>query len=187
MKKGLLIGTLLLIGLLSACSEEKANVVASAAKIESSDQCHLCGMMIANYPGPKGELASKGEENVFKFCSTRDLFAYYLQPENTHRAVAMYVHDMAELPWGSPDDDHFIDAKTAFYVWGSSQKGAMGATLGSFAEHKHATAFAEQYGGEIYTFEDITLELISGGMNMMNQGEGHSMMGDSSASAHSSH
>lgn len=138
---------------------EKAPQLAVA--IESGDECHLCGMVIGEFPGPKGELYLHGQPRVHKFCSTRDLFAFLLQPENRHRASQIYVHDMVQSPWNSPDDNHFIDAQSAWYVAGHSQPGAMGATLASFALEADAIDFAHLYGGEVLTFQSISLELLA--------------------------
>jgi copper chaperone NosL len=153
----------------SCSNDDTADMIKTAVTIEASDQCHLCGMVISNFGGPKGELASKDTTEVSKFCSTRDLFGFYLQPENKHRAENIYVHDMSVTPWESPDDEHFIDAKTAHYVWGSSKKGAMGDTLGSFSNHMDAMAFAKEFGGKVYKFDEVTLELLSNSMAMSSE------------------
>lgn len=148
---------------LAACSGDKeatANAIQAAA-IESSDQCHLCGMVIQNFPGPKGQLALKGDEKTRKFCSNRDAFTYYLQPENQHRKQAIFVHDMSKTPWESPSNDHFIAAETAFYVYGSNRKAAMGVSLASFSSMDSANEFMTEFGGEMVKFEDITLELLA--------------------------
>ncbi len=43
---------------------------------------------------------------------------------------------------------------------GSTQKGAMGSTLASFSKQKDAAYFAEQFGGNIYRFDEITLDIL---------------------------
>jgi copper chaperone NosL len=144
------------------CNDKQAELqmLKKAVAIESSDECHLCGMLITNFPGPKGEIADKRSEQVNKFCSTRDMFAYYLQPENKRHVTQLFVHDMSKMPWEQLNDGHFIDAQSAWFVTRSSQRGAMGATLASFSKKEHAEAFKEQFGGTIYTFEEITIDKI---------------------------
>ncbi|WP_076409672.1 nitrous oxide reductase accessory protein NosL [Shewanella sp. UCD-KL12] len=147
--------------ILSGCSESKQQVsVRQAAFIESDDECHLCGMLISNFPGPKGESYIKTSDVVKKFCSTRDLFSFILDPEFQHQVKEIYVHDMSQVPWGSPDDAHFIDARHAWYVAGSNQTGAMGRTLASFKQQSDAIAFSTEFGGKVYRFEDIKLTLL---------------------------
>lgn len=153
---------LLPIGLLQGCGgdDEKTAMVQQAVAIESSDECHLCGMIISNYPGPKGQLYSRGINGNMKFCSTRDMFAFIVDPENQHNIQQAFVHDMAVTPWGNPDDEIYIDAKKAFYVIGHGKKGAMGPTLGSFSKRSDAEAFAEVEGGRVLTFDQVTLDVL---------------------------
>ena len=153
--------SLLLLGL-SACGQESDNnnAIRQAAAIERGDECHLCGMLIGNFPGPKGELYLKTEQTVKKFCSTRDLFSFLLDPEYRKQVKEIYVHDMAKSPWQAPLDSHFIDARQAWYVVDSSQTGAMGKTLASFGKQKDAEAFAAEFGGRVYPFEQITLSIL---------------------------
>lgn len=155
---GLLLSALLLAG----CGESDAGAqVRRAVAIEQGDECHLCGMAISRFPGPKGEAYEQGEEQVRKFCSTRDLLNWALDPENRHARQQLWVHDMGQVPWEKPDDGHFIDAESAWYVVDSNQSGAMGPTLASFGQQEVAERFAAQYGGQVLTFNDLNLENIN--------------------------
>ena len=65
-----LVVCMLLVGLnlLQGCSNETETTVAQKViAIEKSDQCHLCGMTISKFPGPKGQLYSKGISHNMKF------------------------------------------------------------------------------------------------------------------------
>lgn len=147
--------------LLAGCGEDKKEVmVRQAIAIESSAECHLCGMIITNFPGPKGQVYARGIQDNMRFCSTRDMFAFIVDPENQHNIQQAFVHDMAVTPWDDPDDEAYIDAKKAFYVIGHGKKGAMGPTLGSFSTQADADAFASSEGGKVYRFEEITLDLL---------------------------
>lgn len=129
--------------------------VQRAVAIESRDECHLCGMIISRFPGPKGELYQHGRDRIFKFCSTRDMFAYLLDPEQAHSIESIYVHDMSKTLWDTPDDEFFIDARKAWYVIGHNQPGAMGPTLASFSDKKTADDFSSKYGGRVLPFQSI--------------------------------
>ena len=147
------------------CSDkaEQAQMLHQAVAMESGDECHLCGMLITRFDGPKGEVFRKEQsEQVFKFCSTRDMFSYYLDPENKRNVSQMLVHDMSKMPWGSNsiDDKYFIDAKTAWFVAGSEKTGAMGKTLASFSQQKDAKAFAAEFGGQVLSFEDVNFDTL---------------------------
>ncbi len=154
--------------MLAGCNDDSAENLAAqrAVAIESGDECHLCGMIITNFPGPKGQLYERGHTSGSnnasrKFCSTRDLFAYLLDPEHRHNVQSVFVHDMAVTPWDHPDDETYIDARTAWYVVGSQRNGAMGPTLASFSSEATAQAFADNNGGRLYRFDQLDLELIS--------------------------
>ncbi|MDX2367410.1 MAG: nitrous oxide reductase accessory protein NosL [Colwellia sp.] len=150
---------------LMSCSDkaEQQQMLHKAVAMESADECHLCGMLITRFDGPKGEVFRKETgDQVFKFCSTRDMFSYYLDPENKRNVAQMLVHDMSKMPWGSDsiDDKYFIDAKTAWYVAGSEKTGAMGETLASFSQLSDAQAFAKEFGGKVLSFADISYDVL---------------------------
>lgn len=130
--------------------------------IETGDECHVCGMLITRFPGPKGEVFVQRREAPLKFCSTRDLFVWLRQPESAAIVEAVYVHDMGQAAWDSPGLEHQIPAGSAWYVVGSGQRGAMGPTLASFAERGAAEAFAEAHGGRVLNYDEIDLEVLEG-------------------------
>ena len=156
----LLIVTILLA--LTACNESPSDLQLAqhAMNVERSDECHLCGMIITGFPGPKGQLYERGIEQNMKFCSTRDMFAYLLDPEHSHAIQTIYVHDMAVALWDTPSDEFYIDARTAWYVIGHERRGAMGPTLASFSDKTIAETFIKEYGGQLYNFESITQSLL---------------------------
>jgi copper chaperone NosL len=95
---------LVLSASISGCEKRSSEqVLQRAVAIESADECYLCDMIISRFPGPKGELYSREQQVVKKFCSTRDLFAFVLEPENTPHVAQVFVHDMAVAPWEFPD------------------------------------------------------------------------------------
>ncbi|MFO7594180.1 MAG: nitrous oxide reductase accessory protein NosL [Pseudomonadota bacterium] len=143
--------------------------------IEAGDECHVCGMIITRFPGPKGEAFVKHQDEPKMFCSTRDLFVWLLQPETEAVVEAIYVHDMEKPAWETPGAEHLIPAESAWFVIGSSRQGAMGATLVSFAKRDAAETFAGEYGGKVLAFNDITMETLNsmmgdGGMAMDHDG-----------------
>lgn len=158
---------------LAGCSNGEQQAVAKPDPVhfDSGDECHVCGMVITNFPGPKGQAFTERQQHTRKFCSTKDMFAWFLQPENENRDHTLYVHNMAETHWDHPDDTHLIDAREAWYVVGSERTGGMGPTLASFETESEATDFAAEYGGQVIGFADITLEHLNAGMAM------HSMEG----------
>jgi len=152
---------------LTGCSEPEKQItqIPNPVHFEPGDECHVCGMVITRFPGPKGEAITAREQTVHKFCSTYDMFAWALQPENAKRDHTLYVHDMAQTDWEHPDDTALIDAREAFFVVGSGRKGAMGPTLASFASEKSAADFANEFGGEIVEFKGVTMDHLTQDMS----------------------
>lgn len=158
---------------LTGCSEEpEQTALAAPQPITDGDACHVCGMTIVNFPGPKGQAFMQGNPEALKFCSTMDLFAFLKQPENETQLSHAYVHDIGKTPWEAPADDAYVRAVDAWYVVGHDQPGAMGHTLASFAEQDQAEGFRDKHGGEVIGFEDIDLELL-GKLGRGEMGEDH--------------
>lgn len=162
-QSALLASLALLVSLLCGGCEQRAGndpLQQPPVAFEAGDECHVCGMIIAHFPGPRGEAYVSRREQPLKFCSTRDLFAWLLQPETAAIVEQIYVHDMAQSDWSHPEDTRLIDARKAWYVAGSERSGAMGPTLASFAARDAAQAFADTYGGRLLRFDAITLSVL---------------------------
>lgn len=146
--------------LLAACGEDKKAVkLMPVVPFDKHDRCHLCGMVIAHYDGPKAEVFLKNIDEAVKFCSVRDAFTFALQPENARRLHTFYVHDMSGDDWEKPG--RFIDAKSAYYVYGSAKEGVMGVEPVPFADKNAAETFKKAQGGSILRYDEITLKRLS--------------------------
>jgi copper chaperone NosL len=164
------IGLVLLLSLLLVGCDKPvaAGVGDGPVAFHPADECHVCGMVISEFPGPKGEVVEQGAAK--KFCSTAEMLGWWLQPENHHAQSKLYVHDMGRSHWDTPDDAHLIDAKTAYYVLGTGLKGAMGVVLASFAEQAVAQKVAADTGGRVLRFEEIDLALLQQPSGMAHSG-----------------
>ncbi|MDP2244193.1 nitrous oxide reductase accessory protein NosL [Pseudomonas sp.] len=153
----------LVIGLaLLACSEPESEQQSLApVAFHDTDECHVCGMIITDFPGPKGQAMEKA--SVKKFCSAAEMLGWWLQPENRIGTAKLYVHDMGRSEWAKPDDGNLIDATSAFYVVGlgdSGLKGAMGAVLASFADEQAARKLAAIHGARVLRFDEIDQDVL---------------------------
>lgn len=150
----------LALALLQGCSEpERAQAaLPSPSHFTEQDQCHVCSMAIEGFPGPKGQAIGNEGQPVHKFCSTRDLLSWVLQPENRNRDLMLYVHDMAQTTWEHPADTALIDARNAYYVVGSQRTGAMGPTLATFSKQTDARTFVGEHGGSVIAFSDLEMK-----------------------------
>lgn len=136
----------------------------AATDFGAGTSCTLDGMLLAEYPGPKGQLWVKGQPGPEWFCDTLELLNTLKRPEQVRAVAGAWVQDMARADWNQPRG-HWIDARSAVYVLGSRRKGSMGATAASFADAAAARAFAAEHGGRVLGFAEITPEMtdLSGG------------------------
>ncbi|SEH67126.1 copper chaperone NosL [Stutzerimonas xanthomarina] len=166
-----LVTAALMLGL-AACNEaEQSEQLLEPVAFHSSDECHVCGMVISDFPGPKGQAVEKG--GVRKFCSTAEMLGWWLQPENRMLDAKLYVHDMGRSTWENPDDQYLIDATSAYYVAGTSLKGAMGVVLATFADESAAKSLAAMHGGRVLRFEDIDQSVLQQSSGMAHDMPGH--------------
>ncbi len=173
--KVITIAGLFSLALISGCNQDKKMDITTpeAVIIQNGEECDLCGMYINRFPGPKGQVFERGLTTAKRFCSTRDMFAYALQPEHQHRIEHIFVHDVASAPWDEQEKAQYIDAKTAFFVVGHKLKGAMGPALASFSKQQDAEQFATDHGGKIIGFAEIDIDRLSA---MSHQVMGHEPM-----------
>lgn len=156
LKAALLAATLLLP--LSACKEERAETAPPAPVAITADATgHYCGMNLADHPGPKGQVLVKGQERPVWLSSVRDTFAFTMLPEETKEVRAIYVTDVGKTADPQkPDLSAWVEARHAWYVLGSRQRGGMGeAEPFPFAEEAAARAFAAANGGTVKRFADV--------------------------------
>ena len=147
-----LIFLLLLIG----CKQTSAPV--AVQEITTGTSCSLDGMTLADFPGPKAQIHYATGKPDF-FCDTMEMFSIYLQPEQKKNITGMYTQDMGKANWEKPQGS-WIDAKTAFYVFGSKKTGSMGPTLAAFASQDNANKFAAEFGGKVLNFSQVTPEIV---------------------------
>lgn len=166
----------LLFGLiLAGCGDkEEVQVSYDPVAFHGDDECHVCGMIVIDFPGPKGQAVER--DGVRKFCSTAEMFSWYLQPENRILQARLYVHDMGQSHWEQPDDEHLIDATQAWYVTGTPLQGAMGASLASFADQQAAEELAAQHeGAQVVSFDQIDQKFLQQAAAAQHGGMGHDM------------
>lgn len=147
--------SLVVMSLVAACTREPAPP--AAQELTSGTACALDGMLLNDYPGPKAQIHYNDGTTEF-FCDTVEMFSILLRPESRRRVLAVYTQDMGQADWRQPRD-HWIDARSAWYVQGSKLKGSMGPTFAAFARQEDAEAFAGKYGGKVLRFDQVTPDM----------------------------
>ena len=134
-----------------------------AVDTHPEDACAVCGMYLDGSPGPRAEAWVSGRAKPLVFDSTRDFFAYVLQPENQASLQELFVQDSARIDWQQPAHAavSFIDARSASYVAWQPLPGSMGPTLAPFASLAAAEAFKAEHGGAVLGFSEITPALVA--------------------------
>ncbi|NLF54491.1 MAG: nitrous oxide reductase accessory protein NosL [Thauera phenolivorans] len=148
-------------GLLAACGSGDGGAGGTVVplEIERGTSCALDGMLLADYPGPKVQMHYSGLAQPDWFCDTIEMFNVYLNPEQARLVTAIYVQDMARADWNHPEGN-WIDARSAWYVFGSKRLGAMGPTAASFAAEADARAFAAEHGGQVLRFDEVKSDMV---------------------------
>jgi copper chaperone NosL len=144
---------------LAGCGQSGNEAAVAPLTINQGTSCSLDGMLLTDYPGPKAQIHYAGQAEPDFFCDTVEMFHMFLNPEQVRAVRGIFVQDMGRANWDEPRD-HWIDAKTAYYVHGSKRLGSMGPTIASFAQEADATKFAAEFGGKIYRFADITPDMV---------------------------
>jgi len=157
-RRTLILATLA-VTVLAGCEQSGSETAVAPLSINQGTSCSLDGMLLADYPGPKAQIHYAGQAEPDFFCDTVEMFHMFLNPEQVRAVRGIFVQDMGRANWDEPRD-HWIDAKTAYYVHGSKRLGSMGPTIASFAQEADATKFAAKYGGKIYRFADITPDMV---------------------------
>lgn len=147
-----LLGGLVLLSVLVSCNRAVPQAV--AREPGSDTACVLDGMLLTEFPGPKGQVHyAEGEPDFF--CDLIELFTALLVPEQKRPIAAAFVQDMGKADWAHPVGN-WIDANTAFYVTGSRKRGSMGPTFASFSSRQDAEKFQKEEGGNVLQFGQIT-------------------------------
>lgn len=145
---------------LSGCGRPTGDSLSNAPlEIDSHTSCSLDGMLLSDFPGPKGQIHYVQDRQIDWFCDTIELLSALLAPEQVRAVKSAWVQDMALADWSRPQG-HWIDARQAWYVLGSQRKGSMGPTAATFAAEAAARSFAQTHGGEVHRFGDIRPEMV---------------------------
>jgi copper chaperone NosL len=144
--------------LLAACDQGATpEKLPPPQEISSESVAHFCGMLVEEHPGPKGQVLLSDSDTPIWFASVTQTFAFTMLPEEPKNVAAIYVTDMGRAKnWDRPEPGTWIDAKKAFYVIESRQRGGMGVGEAiPFGEEAQAKAFIEANGGRMVTFTEM--------------------------------
>lgn len=169
-----------LSGTVAGCLGGDGAPAPDPVEIEADWSCDGCGMVITNHPGPNAEIYYADErpndhDNPARFCSTWEAFQFDFEKRDAGWSrEAFYVTDYSSVDYdvyqergdtlitSHTDAGAFIDGRDVTFVVASDAKGAMGEDLVGFSNDVDAEDFAEQYGGDLVAFADVTRDTIAG-------------------------
>jgi copper chaperone NosL len=155
---------LLAFALLAGCSQQEEVAMPDPFTLDAEAIGRYCGMNVLEHDGPKGQIILTRIPEAIWFSSARDAVAFTMLPDEPKNIAAIYVSDMAAAAsWEQPGADNWIDAREAFFVLGSRQRGGMGMSeTVPFSTEEAALAFAAANCGEVVRFDDIPLDYVLG-------------------------
>ncbi len=164
MRLSITIGVLAASLLLSACNGKEEAAMPPPFALTEEAMGRYCGMNVLEHAGPKGQVILQHIPEAIWFSSARDTIAFTMLPEEPRDIAAIYVSDMSKAQsWDEPGAENWVDAKKAFYVIGSTQRGGMGNEEAvPFSSEADARAFAEKHGGRLVRFDDMPQDYILG-------------------------
>ncbi len=148
--------------ILAACGPDDVADIPKPVNLTQEASGYFCNMTVVDHPGPKAHAFVKGSTVPFWFTSARDAVAFAMLPESANAIAAIYVTDMGTVPiWEDAAKGEWIEARTAYYVIGSSKRGGMGAPEAvPFAEEADAKSFKAKFGGQVLSYSDIPRDYV---------------------------
>ena len=126
--------------------------------VKSDEKCPVCGMFTYKYPRWVAQIFYT-KDNYLSFDGVKDMMKFYFEP-NRWGNYQMYSKDkISKMLVTDYYSQKAIDAKEAFYVFGSNVYGPMGNELIPFKNESDAKNFYfDHKGSKIIKFSDIMLD-----------------------------
>lgn len=131
---------------------------ATLVKTDSSKEfCNICAMHLTKF-------YKTNHVTEFKDGHKEQYCSLHCQAQ----ASTEHEHEIKNIQVVDTNSLKFIDTKDAFYVVGSSKKGTMSPiSKYAFSSNEDAVKFQDEFGGDIYTFEE-SLELAKDALEKEN-------------------
>jgi len=129
------------------------------ATVNETERCPVCGMYPARFPRWQAQIVLSSGERL-SFDSLIEVFRYQAK-HPTLNIADLYVSDYGDPSDQRRDTPHtWLPASEALFVIGTTLKGPMNdPALPAFASPSAARALAQQTGGRLLAYADLTPEL----------------------------
>lgn len=152
------LAAMLLALLLAACERTSEEAAVTPKTLTRAAVSIDDGMILVDYPGPKGQLQRQGGATEY-FCDTPGLLRAMRDPARAQGVAGAFVQAFDGRAWVSHTDG-WVPMEAPHYVIGSDRMGAMGPTIVPFMEREAADAFVAKHGGEVVPFAALTAERL---------------------------
>ena len=135
-------------------------LLAGSIEVTKKDRCLIRQFQV--YKHPAWIARAKTKQKTVYFSSPKSMFEYYFQPIRWTSLGALTSSDLVSVTVTDFNTLEAIDAKKAFYVYGSNQTSPGGDDLPAFASKEQAEIFAKKYNGKrVLSFDEVSNALIS--------------------------
>ncbi|MEF8773692.1 MAG: nitrous oxide reductase accessory protein NosL [Halobacteriales archaeon] len=167
------------LGGLAGCLGLGGEDTPRAQTVPDGTPCDVCGMVVTKHPGPNGQLflsdaTPDGHANPARFDSLKKCHFPYLfdQQDRGLSVAAEYVTDYSSVDYdlttegnttyvnSHAEADAFAPAADLYYLVESDLQGAMGPDFYPFSEEADARSLADEHGGSVVEYDDITPALV---------------------------
>ena len=129
-------------------------------EVTKKDRCLI--RQIKVYENPAWIARATTKQKTVYFSSPKSMFEYYFQPIRWTSLGALTSSDLLSVTVTDFNTLDAIDAKKAFYVYGSNQTSPAGDDLPAFETKEKAEIFAEKYNGKrVLSFDQISNALVN--------------------------
>jgi len=127
---------------------------------DKNSTCLVRGLLVYKEPKWIAKVEVRHGKRVY-FCSPKSMFEFYHRPAKWYDVGVRSEQDFAQIVVTDYETLKPINAKEAFYVYGSTQTSPAGDDLPAFASKKRAEAFAKAYNGKrVLSFDEVSDALI---------------------------
>ncbi len=118
-------------------------------------------LLVHKYPKWAAKIELANGKEVY-FCSPKSMFEFYWRPARWYDLGVRSEEDFKKLLVTDYESGKPIDARGAFYVYGSNVTSPAGDDLVPFASYDAAQKFLKQHGGSrVLNFSQINYALIN--------------------------
>jgi len=129
--------------------------------VNKGDHCLIRKIDVSKYPQWVAKVVTIQNKTAY-FSSPKSMFEYIFSAARWPELGALNSNDLKSVQVSDFKTGDAIDAKTAYYVYGSRKTSPGGDDLVPFRSKSDAEAFVKRNGGaRILRFSDISLALIN--------------------------